>query len=329
MPGTVFGDSVGAVDGFYSEVALKYADEDVDVRLKVATGGSAGANQFVNLINPDTSNIVRIFYDEVLLPYSHDDWRCWLYGIFKSGASGDLIHFVDNHAQGTSGYLLSSIERLGTYPFYKDDDEEYVIDRRFRFGGDTGSSYTMTAAAKLADEMFRRTTVDVKFNKFSGVEGGRYKGKRRVNSNQYTSRRTKRNLTQLAYILEYYLIPEAARRISEEDLNRYSTIVQARQNMADFRFNSTGVYSVSEPIQIHVIIKSLLEAMRDAAQDQLSASLSDTDLAGAHGGNGPRVRTPSLGISKVVSNESVKKYKGPAADRDLAEVFADPETSLV
>jgi hypothetical protein len=99
--------------------------------------------------------------------------------------------------------------------------------------------------------------------------------------------------------------------------------------MADFRFNSTGVYSVSEPIQIHVIIKSLLEAMRDAAQDQLSASLSDTDLAGAHGGNGPRVRTPSLGISKVVSNESVKKYKGPAADRDLAEVFADPETSLV
>ena len=320
----------GMVDDFIPELSLRNTDTGVNVNLKRYRGDSLA---YVNLINPDSSGVVKMFYDEVLMPYNHQDWRCWLYGVFKMHAGGGTgIYYQDSHPRGSleSAIYRTSIERLGVYPIVADDSgstTQYHPDFRFRIGGKTSyGNKVITAAAKLADEMFRRTTVDVKFKKLSGVEGGRYQGRARVSGTRWIERRTKRNLTQLAYILEHYLIPEAARRIAEEDIARYSTIVQAKQNANDFRFSSSGMSSGHDPIQIHIIIKSLLEAMRDAAQDQLLAGMTDAQVIA---GSGAVVLRPSLGMSKVMNNESVNKYKGPAADRDLAAVFADPETSLV
>jgi hypothetical protein len=64
-------------------------------------------------------------------------------------------------------------------------------------------------------------------------------------------------LADLLYLIDYFYLPEARRRVVEEDSRRYSYIVRARQNLEGF-----DAMGLSTPA-VHQNIETTLDIMRE------------------------------------------------------------------
>ena len=223
------------------------SEEDPDLSAFVGESGyidrgssfGVGAGGEIDILDPFATSTLRIAYDEIFLPYDAYDWRdtSWL-NIW------DMERF-DDGSFGGIGLLQAAT--AGDYRLDNKPAHDALI-------GD----YYYSVAAKLAHEIFMRSSPDVIMNA-AGT-----KAKRKGTGISPYTRRDHRQLSDLVYLISNYYIPEATRRQNDPEAakNRYSTIVQARQNAHGWPYGSMGT-------DIHYEIKRQLEFMLEACQSEM------------------------------------------------------------
>lgn len=293
--------------------------------------------RYVPILAPDFPLLVRHAYDEIFLPLNMNDWRSILYGVGISeggavdlrGLDSDEGLFIGSYksmylwgaTEGAPMAVTPSIEsRMSKKPG--------LSDGSIRWGFYEGShdSHTMqySLGARLAHEILARSTVDTRIRRTSGMVStlstSGYEARIAITSgvgatdaNRPAARRHRRSLTELLYLVEHYYLPEANRRIDEEDANRYSETVRGRQNFADFGFtlSTFGGYSdASKRFKIHQQIRESLMIIKEVCESEIADPSRSSRRASA-----------TYGISNVVSSESTSEYTGPGTDvyRDFEE----------
>ena len=299
-------------------------DGSVDDRERDKLFGS-----YVPITDPNRGKTVKDAYDEIFLPYNLNDWRAKLFGVYRgagAAAGGDRHVFVrppdDTFGVyqwriGMESYTLE--ERLRIVPGMTYSGET-IPGETIRFGFyegelDAGGTppHFWSNAGRLAHEILARSTVDVEIRTTSGIvstgSDSGYEGRRYGSNNAVSGRRSRRNLTHLLYLIERYYLPEAERRVREEDQGRYSEIVRGRQNFEGFGIRdryligSTTAARTTIAVRFHEIIVETLELIIDALEDEIE---NPSETAGGRNSN-------TYGISKVVhdpADGSMELYTG-------------------
>jgi len=246
-------------------------------------------------IMPQTDSLVKVAYDEIFLPYNADDWR------FNA-----LV--PSTSAWGTYGSIWA-------YTSTQEDIEEELrktpsVDAMM--GGET-----YTVAAKWAHEILMRSSVDAEMNS-AGTEARRRARGESSGAGSPAWRRSYRTLADIVYLLDQYYIPEASRRISEEDTDRHSYIVRTRQNLEGIGRGAT--------VAMHTNILNTLWFIRNkCVQELLDPTMhDDTWFAGGlamarsmktYGPSGG-----SRGISYVVSADDYPGTTELVSDEEMPDL---------
>jgi hypothetical protein len=346
----VGGTTAGGMGVFYSdggsarpEEPIRYLEDgSVDDRERTRLFGS-----YVPITDPNRGKTVKDAYDEIFLPYNLDDWRAKLFGVYRGAAAdGERVVSVKppDDPIGTYQYRIgleskTLEERLGIVPGMVKSGET-LTGESIRFGFYDGAldysttttgtpSHYWTNAGRLAHEILARSTVDVEIRTTSGLvstgSDSGYEGRRYGSNNQVSGRRSRRNLTHLLYLIQRYYLPEAERRVREQDQGRYSEIVRGRQNFEGFGLRdryiigSTTAARTTVAVRFHEVVVETLELIIDALEDEIE---NPSETAGSRSSN-------TYGISKVVhdpADGSMELYTGSGTDVDKLVFDATTDT---
>jgi len=318
--------SEGIISGPFGELSTKhfrFTNDDGTVHELADTDRTR--NNYIQIQDPTRDNLTKAAYDEIFLPLNDDDWRSILFSV-NQRPDGDIYfnwHRTTHTYTGTSTPYLPSMDtynieaRLKWRPAESDGKPKYgfydiptgITDHSYWWDGDYPSlgaymqQYVYTFAARLAHEMLARSTVDVDLDPRGQIEGHGWRAKRKHNSNRPRARRTDRDLTELKYLIETYYLPEAERRIDEEDDDRYSLIIRGRQNYEEYKFRSSHMLTGEDPIEIHRRIRDALELMLDVIDDEIAIPTEAHSPRGA----------ATMGMSYVLNDcdPSTASYTGP------------------
>jgi hypothetical protein len=345
-----------SVDGYFSDTGgtsvggdPRFTADEGTVRpaeaIRYSRGESISADvaKYVPIVNPNKNHIVRDAYDEIFLPYNTDDWRAKLFGVFASAGGGLTVRppslNVNVYVKGLGLRALNQAERLSIIPGMISDADGSIPGRTIRFGFYEGSrsspDLTFSNAGRLAHEILARSSVDVHIRNKSGSglfsstsrSTSNFEGRRLGWNNRVSGRRSRRSLTHLVYLIKKYYLPEARRRIREEDTARYSEIVTGRQNFEEFAlrakymFGETSASRTAAAIDFHENVEEVLELIVDKLELEIETGRGDDDLEDR--------RSATYGICDVVhdpTDGSHELYTGPGFDPTGILTF-DPLTN--
>ena len=198
--------------------------------------GSSSA--WIKILDPASANTAKQAYDEVFLPFSIADWR------YKA---------LTKHLGADAGYGAQTRDQI-TEDLVARPSEDWTMQ---------GIVYSV--AAKWAHEILMRSSVDAEVRDSSGYPEAR----RRGSNNAPSGRRDFRTMADLLYLIDYIYMPEAIRRVREEDNNRYSQVVRLRQNL--------GGWGMTEGARLgfHQNIKTTLSVMREKILYEITHPTND------------------------------------------------------